>query len=443
MALIELSTEPLLQPPASPPPAYVYRRLGLLLVLILVFVLGGAAPASSLHWEHVGDVPFAAGTEMALVGDRVVTVDGNSARPTVRGWSIEPVRELWDVPVPPTDADWPYAVYPLSADLVLLGGKDNYLVLDARTGETRWTATEYIQPLGNRIGLVQREEFRPGTEYDPSSGNPGQLFGLGDSKHTEPAQRTTLAGIELATGRQLWTATEPGSIVAEWSREPRGALVVLAAGRLVERSAETGAVVHERALPKVNGALPQWVEVDGSSVLVHYDGYGEGGTIAAYALGGFAPLWTGEQPDPQGSPGGCMLLWCQSSPTELIVLDSRTGQPLWSAGAEDQLFATGDDAVLVSQSEARPVRLADRQTGSTRADLSAWLTFTGSWNQGTTLLLSRLEHGGDKALGVLRPDASAVQPLGRISGIVGDCQLGDRYVACMVEKGATVYRYQP
>lgn len=443
MALIELSPEnPAPPAAATPPPAYVYRRAGLLLAALLLLALGGSAPPSSLIWRRTGVVPLSEAGDFQLFDGRLYTVDYSSVPPRIRALTTDPVRELWSVPGPPGNQDQPYFITDASAGLVMIRTGRATTVLDARTGEQRWRTPHLVQRLGENIGLVQEERFRPGTEYDPESGEPGRLYGsTSDILHTEPARSTSLSGVDMTTGRRVWSAVTPGSVSAQWLGPERGSVAVLSADRLTERSASTGAVVREQAVPRIGGRGPAWFEPIGDVLLVHYGEFGEGGRVAAYAQDTLDLLWQRDEPDSQGSAVTCAGLPCAKSRTDLALLDARTGALLWRPAPGDDLIAFGAGSVLEARSSSRPLRIADGRTGRTVTDLRFWMTYTSS-PRADAYLLTRFEAATRSTVtGMLRPGSTAVQPLGRIPETTGECRADTAAVACRAPDGVAVYRH--
>ncbi|OJF12041.1 outer membrane protein assembly factor BamB family protein [Couchioplanes caeruleus] len=445
MALIELGAETPAQPEGTtPPPAYVYRRLGLLLAAVLALALGGAAPATAGMWRHLGDVPLARATDYLVSGGRVYVLDAaDDQAPRIAAWATDPVRQLWNVPGPPGDEAEPYFLSAVSDGVVLLRSGRTTAFLDAETGAPRWRSPTLVQPLGDRTGLVQEERFRPGTEYDPDSGAPGPLYGTtGEVLHTEPALSTSLSRVDLATGRRHWTVSEPGSISATATGGPHGEIVVLSAGRLAVRASATGAVLREREMPRANDDKPSWFELGGEVVLVHHGAFGERGHVTAYAWDTLAPLWQHDQPEAQGNAASCSGLPCRHTGTGLVVLDPGTGATLWEAGSEADLLAFGAGTVLHLESRARLLRTLDRRTGRPEIDLTPW---GGSvpLPDGDAYLLTRQEPDGATVVGLLRAGAATVRQLGRLTGGVDRCRADATHVGCEVPGGVAIYRFGP
>ncbi|MGA5305163.1 hypothetical protein ACPCHT_35015 [Nucisporomicrobium flavum] len=442
MALIELSPEtPAAPDPPAAPPAYVYRRLGLALAALLTLALGGAAPVSSLLWQRAGRVPAPAGTEVQLLGGRLYALDFQQRPPLITAWSADPVRRLWTAPGPQGSEEEPYYLTDATPDLLMVNVRRSTTVLDARTGAVRWRSATPLQRLDDRTGLVLRETFRPGTEYDVDTGAPGRLYGsTTEQLHTEPARSTAIDGVELGTGRRLWSASVPGSISTAWTGR---AIVVLSADRLTVRSPRDGAVLRERAVPRVAGGLPVWGEAVGDVLLVHYGGFGEGGPVVAYAVDTLAPLWQQYQPDPQGSAAACAGLPCVRSLTEVQVVDPRTGRLLWRAEPDTDLLAFGPGSVLEVRGQTSPLRSVEQATGRVLADLSGWRGFVAvRGERDEAYVLTRPEPDLSTSVGVLRAGRTAVQPLGRIPLAATQCQADTATVACRVGGGMDVFRYR-
>ncbi|MFI5931099.1 PQQ-binding-like beta-propeller repeat protein [Actinoplanes sp. NPDC051494] len=436
MALIELSPEETTaQPgPGGLPPAYVYRRLGLLLGALLVLVLGGAAPPQSLLWRHVAFLPLRDADFTAGDG-QVYALDFTTDPPTIKAWSGRTGRELWEISGPAA-ADGPYAINARIPGLVLVNVRRSTTVLDSRTGTALWNSTTQLTPLGTGTGLITTERFRPGTEYDQESGDPGILYGTSsDVLHTEPALSTTLRGVDLRTGRELWTTTVPGSISTSWSGT---ALVVFSSDRIAVRSPSTGAVLRERRLDS-DTAGQVWAETVGPVVLLHHGAYGEDEQIVAYSLDTLDEIWQQEQPDSEGSSFGCTGMPCLRSRDDLAVLDPGSGAVRWRTDGTVDLEAFGD-AVLQVQAAGDPRAVVDRRTGRTLVDLERW-TISTPLPDDRGLLLMRAEAGAGLVLGVLPTGGTQVQLLGRVPGGTVPCRADTDVVVCQGDSGVDLFRY--
>jgi len=439
VALIELSPETPAPPAATaPPPAYYYRRAGLALTLLLLLALGGAAPPSSALWQRVGATPLAEGGDFQLIDGTLYTMDLDAEPRVLTAWQARPLRRLWSFTAG-TVQD-PFFVYDATAGHTLVRSGRSVTVLDARTGAVRWTSPVAVQPVDDRTAFAEEEIFRPGTEYDPASGDPGQLYGTSaGALHTEPARRTELRGLDLATGAPRWTRGFPGSVFTARTDGARSVVVVLSSDKLTLLDPATGAVLRERTVPLVGGVRAEEGEVVGDTVLVHYGSFGTGGPVVAYALDSLGVLWQRDQPDPAGNSAVCPGLTCVKSRDELVVLDPRTGAERWrTAGADVHAF--GPDDVLEVQGQTSPVRTADAVTGRSRIDLSRW-RYQFPVQGGRAYLVSRLERDRTTVFGLLRQGATAVQPLGRLPDMTVQCQAVTGLVACRTGSTVEVWAY--
>ncbi|MBB4761514.1 PQQ-binding-like beta-propeller repeat protein [Amorphoplanes digitatis] len=445
VALIELSPETPAPPAAAAPPASYYRRAGLVLTALLLLALGGAAPARSVLFRRAGSVPLPANGDFQLVGGILYTMDPAAGRRVLTAWQPAPMRRLWshtggtaEDPLYVNAARDPFDVVAATDGFTVLREGRGITVLDTRTGVVRWTSPGGVQPVDDRIALVEEEIFRPGTEYDAESGDPDQLYATDTGTlHTEPPQRTELRGVELATGGTLWSRSLTGSVTTTWRGAPENVVVVLTPDKLTVLSPATGAVLRERPVPALDGERATAGEVVGDSVLVYHGSYGTGGPVTAYALDSLAERWRQNQPDPEGNSANCPGLICTRTSDELIVLDPRTGAERWRI-ADTDVVAFGPGAVLEVRAPGRPLRTADAGAGRPRTDLSRWQSYFPV-EGGGAYVLSRLEHDRGTVFGLLRQDDAAVQPLGRWPDTTVQCQAAPALLACRVPEAIELW----
>ena len=246
-------------PPASAPsraPAPLLP-LGLALAAVLTLALGGAAPAESVRWQQVGVVrPAGPDDPFVLAGDRLYTVaagpDGRRITTTAR--SAGTLDELWstgtDQPESPGSVPGRATLSVVDGGLLLTGSTYATAMIDAGTGTVRWTESVPVLAVGAGLGVRHQTHFRPGTEYDRASGAPGELFWSSTGQpHTEPPRRTTVLGIDLASGRRLWADDERGSVRTVPVPGDAGQVVVAASDQLILRAARTGEVLRRAELP--------------------------------------------------------------------------------------------------------------------------------------------------------------------------------------------------
>lgn len=433
MALIELSPETPAPTAPSGPPVRAYRRVGLLVAAILTLALGGAVPAG-LTWESLGEVPLGADEEFALAGGRLVTSGFTGGRLHLSGWSAEtPPRRLWQVTNPDGNPDTRYGVTDGTGGLVLLDVRRSTTVLDGATGAVRWRSATPLRLLRAGIGLVSSEEFRPGTEYDQASGDPGRLYGTTtEVLHTEPPLRTVLTGVDLATGATRWTVSLPGSVVTSWTGAE---LVVFTSTGFRVLSPATGETLRETTIPAPAGSGPSQGEVLDGVAVISYGDYGAGGRLAVYDLATLQPLWQRDLPSPGANTGSCTGLLCVPEAEALVVLDPRDGQELVRRGADSTLLPVGDGhAIAVRTDTGREALVLDLRTGKTVTSLTDWAGFTVVPGGGGYLLTS-----GDK-IGLLN-SAGKTFRLGDVPGVSGDCEASTELVACRSGGSVALYRY--
>jgi hypothetical protein len=174
-------------------------------------------------------------------------------------------------------------------------------------------------------------------------------------------------------------------------------------------------------------------------VLVRTGAWELGGVVAAYAADTLEPLWQAPEEADNLDHGSCTELICRPDRDGLAVLDPRTGTTSWRAGRDVDLVAIGDEVLETTANSSRPVRVHDAATGDVHADLGTW-TGTAGTSPGQPLVLTRYEReSGTTAFGVLRPGATAVQPLGHADSVAYDCSANERLIGCRVADGLEVW----
>ena len=452
MAVIELDLDAPAAPTASRPPIRVLRPVALVVVALLALVLGGSAPATPVLWRQVAFVPVSdEDSRFVLDGGRLYTVD----RPPgvvgeVAALDLTSAEPLWSFTTPAQsrnggDSFFTRTNLTVAGDRVLLQGEDFATsVLDAGTGEVRWTAPGRVEPLGAGRGLVQRTEFRRGTEYDLRSGDAGALYWSSEGRpHTEPPLRTEIAGVDLRTGQRLWTERSPGSV---FTAPVDGGTGLLVAGyrRIAVLDLDTGAVRRERTMPAGWGGEISSLETAGDLLLARSGPAERAGSVTAYDIATLEVRW--QKPDPPTGPGpfgdGCDGLPCRDDGSGMTVLDPRTGEPAWRADSDVRLVRRGDAVLEMSAFSHQPVGVRDA-AGQARTSLSNWDVAYAESAPDLPLVVSRIEaQRRSIAFGVLKPGATTVQPLGDGGPVVLECLSDDRYVACRVPGGIQVWAYR-
>jgi outer membrane protein assembly factor BamB len=449
LALIELD---LAAPPdprlGSRPPVHHYRLTGLVLAAVLLLTLGGAAAGGQIRWRYLGAVlpPGGAESQFRLVGDRVYTMASAGGQRIASAWQAgTPPRRLWTVRFPARVAA-PAAVgyggldSRPAGDVVLLSDGPQTTAVDATTGASRWYSAVGVTPLpGGRIGLTQNQVFRPGTTYDQDSGAPGPLyFSATGEPHTEPPVRTEIDGVDLRTGKRVWTASAPGSINVFTAPGDTPAVLVLASDRLELLDGKTGAVRRSLPLPRIGAEGPAGGTVTDGLLVVRYGDYSVDGPEVGYAADSLDKRWQRPVAAVLLDPPSCGDLLCAGPRTALDVLDPATGRALWRAPDQVDLGEQSGEVLERVADTGAPLRLVDRATGATRVDLSGWAAaLTADGDQ--PLVLRRGLPDGKSAFGVLRRDR--VQMLGASTGPVSDCAADRSHVICRGHAGLEVWAF--
>jgi outer membrane protein assembly factor BamB len=446
--LIELDLGPV---DAAPPrlPSRRYRSVGLALAALLAAALGGAVARPAIAWQLAGAIPAPTSSLFEMNGDLVHVAEIQRGRTVVSTYSAHPFRRLWTADLPVTAAQSVQLVPAGPEVVVVVGGegRPSSTVRDARTGEVRWTSAAPVEPVaGSHTGLVQDELFRPGTEYDQVSGDAGTLyFSSGGTPYSQPPISTSLRGVDLATGRQSWSAQLAGSIFAE----PAGAntVVVVSAGRLQVRDGDTGQVRRERALPAAAAGAPEWSQIIGDLLVLQQTRTSDEGapttSMTAYALDTLEPRWFSTGTDGLSNPRSCVDLLCTSTSRAMTVRDPATGAPLWETDGSVDLYARRGDVLEAetASGDPLPVRTVDPATGRARVDLSEWQRFARSAAD-APLVLARNVAGVGAVFGVLAPGQPTVRELGRSANPVSACSADERLLACQDGTGIQVWGFR-
>lgn len=435
MAVIELDPSP--ETPLSPvrPPPHIFRPAGLAVAVVLLLALGGAAPAAATMWRALGPIPLGVEGSYAPAGDHIVTlIDTDQAR-VLSAWEQDPPRRHWTASLPaaePPDGVVLTARYQLivEGDTVLVAQPDySTVAVDLRTGQTRYTLRNRVDPALPGVGLLRRTIFRPGAENNLDSGAAGALH-IGDDgrPYREPPQRTDLSGIDLGTGRPLWRLSVRGTA---FTRMAGASLLVVSADRIQIVDAATGRVRRER-----DSAGGGWVDIVGGLVVVFGDR-----TTTAYDLATLTPRWhtpTGPLSDTV-TGARCDGVVCRRSETGAEVIDPATGAARWRTGREASLRPQGSSLIEYDSVSQRPLRVIDAASGRPTADLRRWQTLSPLGSPET--LLSRVEPGGRRmSFAVVR--AGQIQPLGYADSIVRDCRADDGLVVCRHDEGIELFAYR-
>nr|WP_296066139.1 PQQ-binding-like beta-propeller repeat protein [uncultured Actinoplanes sp.] len=451
MALIELDLTTQPDQAAGIPPARRYRLPGLLLAVLLLLVLGGAAPAVPMLWQPAGLLPpIGDDGPFVLDGGRIYTVTSARGTRTATAWQLGPqARKLWSASFPahtagPDDVGYSRIDAERAGDVVLLSDGPSTTVLDARTGRVRWSVPVPVTPVGRLgVGVTQLQQFRPGTIYDQDSGEPGSLyFSSTGQPHTEPPRRTEVRGVDLATGATVWSVPESGSVNVLAAPHGVPEVLILSSGRLELRDARTGKLRRQVALAPVGGERPAGGELVDGALLVSYGLYG--GQEIAYDPGTLGRLWARPVPEVLLDPPSCADVLCYGGRASLDVLDPATGRARWRAPDDVDLSRRAGYVIEADSRSGLLRRLVDPATGRTRVDLGGWRAEAiGPAGPAEGPILLRGSRGRDRSVvGVVLPRRDAVQPLGEIGTAVADCTADTAYVVCRIADGLRIWAYR-
>ncbi|MEV6346169.1 PQQ-binding-like beta-propeller repeat protein [Actinoplanes sp. NPDC051851] len=451
MTLIELDREtPLEVELGRRPPLAHHRRTGLLLAVALLAVLGGGVPATGMCWRLLGVITteeFPDG-QVQMTGGQIYTVDTTDDEPVVTAWAPgDGLTRLWSdrVPVAMAGDDNIAPVNSVSVrqsgEVVLLTAGFTTTAVDAATGRTRWTSPISVTVLaGNTTGVTVERVFRPGTEYDQDSGDPGPLYFTATGEpHTEAPIRTEVRGIDLASGGTLWTATPGGSVNVDMVAGEPAAVLITASSRLTLRDLRTGAELRAAGLPKLDGKGPSSGTLLGDVALVRYE---DAAGQIAYDARTLTRLWRGGSADAvPADPVDCENLLCDGAHGDVRVLDPRTGRTRWRVQEDVDLTARAGYVLETDAASGEPVRLADVRTGVVRADLTGWTgDVPGTADQ--PLLLWRAGKAGTRIFAVVTPGHPEIQRLGTAAKGLDDCDSDGNFVLCRSATGLRVWAYR-
>ncbi|MFF0376023.1 outer membrane protein assembly factor BamB family protein [Actinoplanes missouriensis] len=454
MTLIDLDRVPEPGPAAGlRPPPRRYRHAGLLLAAVLLITLGGAAPGAAVRWRYLGLAGPMDVVEMPLrlAGGNAYTASSRGIARELTAWRLDPEPErLWTSAVP-IGAEYEVGsglfggvTIQQAADSVLVSEGYTTTAMDVATGRIRWTMTNSLTLLDSGgTGVVVERVFRPGTEYDQASGDPGALyFSATGVPHTEPPLRTEVRGVDLVTGKTLWTAAPGGSVTVDPVPGTPAAVLITSSQRLTLLAGATGETLAEAALPERDGSGPSSGAVAGQVALV---GYETAGVQAGYDVRTLRRLWEHRVPRTPGEIPVCLGVICSGPLREQSVLDPATGEPVWPVTAEIDLEMRAG-AVLETQTHTDvPVRLADPLTGRTVADLTGWdmvVAQAPGSSPGEALVLRRDHDAGRSLFGVVLPGHAEVRVLGAAETASAECAADERHVVCRDEHGLGVWAYR-
>ncbi|MEV6812250.1 PQQ-binding-like beta-propeller repeat protein [Micromonospora sp. NPDC051296] len=421
MTLIELGelTEPTgPEPSRRRGPARNRRLWAALVALIALLTLAGAAPPAP---RMQAILPSSLAAQVFLTGDQILTVvpvreatDGSEEllayqRPERATGTPQRLTPLWRMPVGPEHrvtaaerVDDAGLVLSLIAD----DGTET-LLLDSRTGQPRWR--------------------KPGTATPDASGR--VLLQTGDV--TGPI---TLAAVELASGRELWSVSSKATLVTYHKREGviDAIVVSMAAGGVEVLDPETGALRDRLPATSDEAGGYQRAWVVGDLVLVR-----NSKGVVAYDIDGMVRRWqTAASSIEWVVPCGALL--CTSNAGGgAHMLDPATGAIRWSIVDDVYVLRADDRRALVSDHRGRPagdVTTIDAGTGRIAADDGTW-DLVREVEYAPYLLGTRPIPKVGAVLARLDPTQAQARRIDMLPGAVGNCQYREDLIACRRQNG--------
>lgn len=409
--LIDLG--PLRVPDAGEPPEPVpprSRAVPLVAVLALLLTLGGAVPFGPTLIPVVTPATLVAAS-FAVAGDRLYRTTSPVPREEDAVWTLTAHalpdgRELWatSYPVPGGRIYRAVTVGPVIMIVggAMLGRERTTAAFEASSGRFLWAVDGEV---------VVADDRRTGFYTD--GGTPG------------------LVGLDLVTGRTLWTVP----IQARIAVEPLpGRVLVLGRDGLVEaRDPRTGAV-QRSARPLGDGVSPISSVTAGGTTVLWYVG-ADGTGVAGLDPTTLTVRWRRTHPVDGGGFAPCAGSVCVSANGGVDGLDPATGRTAWRV--PDARYVTELGGSLLASDYVRggigPVRTVEAGTGATVTDVRGWRT--GSAGSGPAVLARLPSNGPGTILAVLGPPAGVVRPLETVPEVVVGCQGGLGSLVCRTPEG--------
>ncbi|WP_158566426.1 outer membrane protein assembly factor BamB family protein [Micromonospora craterilacus] len=406
------------------PPSTRRWGAGVVALVVLLTLAGAAPPAVRVH----ATLPGNSASDLILTEGHIFVVtpvpgvtDGTQelvAYPRPVRATVTPQRlvPLWRVPVPTgrriirAESVDDLGVLVSTARTRVVGPTNTAetVLLDVRTGQQRWRA--------------------PGIATVDASGR----VLLRTFAVEEP---TTLAAVELATGRELWSTSVPAAWMEYAERDGVIDAVVVSttAGDIEVLDAATGARRHR--LPALDDlAGYQSGSVVGDLLLVIRNSR----RITAYDLDGLVQRWQATMPLTDYVTGcGDLLCARSSSGGGAHLLDPDTGAAGWSSTDEVDivLVATGHALAVIGTGSGLDVVAVDAATGKKLTDYGTW-ALVNSYAYRPQLLGVRVVP--EVGLVLARFDPAEPQPrrVDVLAGAVDGCQYGYGLIACRREDGS-------
>lgn len=425
------------RPPARPGlPAIVG------LVAALVVLIGGSAPPADATLTEA-TVEAGLGDFVEAVGDRLYVAAADplgAGDRTLSSYALPEGRLLWRAPIavrgPIRRAIELDGVVILEVEN---GPRGDTVAVAAQTGRALWqrgAALLAVSP--NRTLLVLGSL----AAVDPEGDKLGPVDG-----------GTVTEGVEIATGRTVWSYPVPNGywhcVACEGLvDDPAQSIITRPDGGIEVRDLDTGRVLDSAVVLKA-GAVRAPLVV-GRLLLVRTERGGDdrGWDLLAYSLDTLRPLWRSPLPERgdwfvvQGCGRGSLCLLGREG--GVGVLAEATGQLRWTSYDWVSMRAVGDRLVAHSRSSfGAPSHTAvlDPRTGAELHDLGRW-DMIGMAGPDRITLLRRDAATGRAWFGVTDPSIGVVRTLGAVTDVSGDCHSTAGWVLCRkLNASVGIWRY--
>ena len=366
-------------------------------------------------------LPSSLAAQVHLTGDQILTVvpvreatDGSQELLAYRmpqrvTGSPQRLTPLWRMPVRPGDrvdtaerADDSGLV--LSLERANAGFES--LLLDSRTGQTRWRKPGSATLDGKGRVLLQ------------TSDGEGPI---------------TLAAVELASGRELWSVSSKATWVTYHKRAAVIDAIVLSmvAGGVEVLDPETGALRDRLASTNDEPGGDRRASVIGDLVLVY-----NSTSVAAYDVDGLVRRWqTSVSPINWVIPCGA-LLCAYDAGGGAYLLDPATGAIRWSVNGDIYVLRADDRRALASDFRGPAIKVTtiDAGTGRIVADDGAW-ELVGTVDHAPYVLGTRSIPNIGVVVARLDPAQAQPRRIDMLRGAVGNCGYREDLIACRRQDG--------
>ncbi|KHD73042.1 hypothetical protein MB27_27060 [Actinoplanes utahensis] len=409
--------------PALPRAPLPYRWILGLLTVVLVAVLGGAAPPAPPPEPPV-TLPLALRDGMWLIKDRLYLFGfADVAAGVPRDYTIRAHALPGAAPLGEYSVTLPGEMYSVT------DGGDGLLLIGYQVNESGTTGVMAVRP-GSGPPVWKREAMLFGAGADDS-----QALVFSDVAVPGRPNRRAWQGIDKRTGTTRWSVEIPvgGQFTVSneflWAGVPDLLYLLRPDGRLEVLDGTTGRITTATRVPAP--------VMDGQTYLMVASGVATvtgGGRTVAFDARTLAPRW--ETPEPVTSqenfPVSCPAVLCfLHQGNGLSGLDAATGRVLWQQQGWDVVQPLGS-RLLVSASGRPEAGLAvlDPATGRVTARVGAW-TFGGPGPEPDSAYVYRHQPvDGTLFYGVLDVTTGRTEVLGSAERVTGDCQFGPITMVC-------------